>query len=451
MTTPTAENAIYEYTKQVALEAYIYGYAPVTQFNLMARDLAYRAPMNEMFYMSGASTPSDQIFSGPNADTVYATAWLDLTNTPVFIDTPDTKNQTLWFTIQLLDAYTNTITNIPGISKQRKPQKFIVIGPNVTTNDVKVNPNIARDVRIVYSPTNLVYLVSRTSIPNHDIDTAVSISQQIKIKPMYRNSVVLEIEPFSTDIFTTNLFYSALLKLMKYNPPPSENAPLTNLFKTIGLDPDVEFNAESLPENVQQALTDAAIIGYQQVIPFGYLYGTSIVSSNFWLGGTDMGIWKNDYLRRDFVAYGGSAGNVSIEQNYLTCVQDSTGALVNGANHNYKMHFNSDLSNYPETTNGFWSITLYVNSTLVPGFNLQLYDNAINRYSLATNNNDLVYNGDYSMDIFIQHDAPTDPNEYSNWLPCPAGPFRLIFRVYSATVDQVYTPNIPALVVNDPI
>jgi len=451
MTTPTPENAVYEYTLNVATLAYIYGYAPMSQYALMAQDLIDRAPMNTMYYSESPSSASSQIFSGANADCLYATAWLDLTNTPIILETPNTRNQEIWHTIQLLDMYTNTVKNLPGIDKKKKSKYYLIIGPNMDPTEYANHPNVSCDVKIIQVPTNITYLVARVSILYYDIDTSLQILRSIKIQQMYRDANVLSIDPLTPDIFTTPSFFASLVNLMNYNAPPAGEGTLINLFKSIGIDPATTFNISSLSTEAQNALVDAINIALPQIIPFGYLYGTGIVTSNYWTGGTKLGIYDFDYLRRDFIAFGGSASNVPVEQNYLTCIQDSTGSLLNGANHNYKMHFNSDGSQYPKMfTSGFWSITLYVNAAqLIYGFNLQFYDNIINRYSVGTNNGDLITNGDWSLDLFIQHEPPTDPLELANWLPCPAGPFRLIFRVYSGTVEQVYFPNIPAITIND--
>jgi hypothetical protein len=453
MTTPSPENADYEYSLQIATLAYIYGYAPVTQQVLMAQDLIDRAPMNTMYYSESPSSASNQIFSGSNVDTLYATAWLDLTNTPVLLETPDTKNKDLWYTVQLLDMYTNTIENVPGLDKKKKKHTYLIIGPNNTIEEMNAHPNVSYGIKIIQAPTNIVYLVSRVEIANHDIDSASQVLHEIKVKPLFRDAEVLNIDPYNFDIYTSIYFYGALMSLMNYNPPSANEAPLVNLFKSIGLDPAIPFDPETLSTETQQALDNAVPLALEQIVPYGYLYSNNLVLINNWLAGTEFGSYNFDYMRRDFVAFGGSAGNVPIEQYYLTTIQDGTNAYFDGSLHNYKIHFDADGSNYPKTNeNGFWSITLYVNNgELVYGFNLELYDNVDNKYALGTNNNDLIFNGDWSLDLFIQHTAPLSPEEQANWLPCPDGPFRLIFRTYSATVDEIYFPNIPAVIVNDPI
>lgn len=70
---------------------------------------------------------------------------------------------------------------------------------------------------------------------------------------------------------------------------------------------------------------------------------------------------------------------------------------------------------------GVWSISPYRENFYVK--------NAINRYGI-TSSMPLKYNGDGSLDIYVQAQSP-GPDRESNWLPCPPSlPFNLSIRVY---------------------
>lgn len=71
--------------------------------------------------------------------------------------------------------------------------------------------------------------------------------------------------------------------------------------------------------------------------------------------------------------------------------------------------------------NAFWSLTLYDPE----GY---FYDNALNRYAINSSNK-YVFNKDGSLDIYIQHAAPSEDKK-SNWLPAPTGDFNLLLRLY---------------------
>jgi hypothetical protein len=71
--------------------------------------------------------------------------------------------------------------------------------------------------------------------------------------------------------------------------------------------------------------------------------------------------------------------------------------------------------------NGFWSLTMYNTDYF-------FVDNPLNRYTLSPRN-ELKYNPDGSLDLYIQHDPP-DVDKEANWLPAPADRFVLMLRCY---------------------
>ena len=68
-----------------------------------------------------------------------------------------------------------------------------------------------------------------------------------------------------------------------------------------------------------------------------------------------------------------------------------------------------------------------------------LVGSSINRYSIGNRTAGLLKNSDGSMDILVQQRAPT---ETTNWLPSPAGKFRLTLRAYlpDALLSQGRSP-----------
>jgi hypothetical protein len=58
-------------------------------------------------------------------------------------------------------------------------------------------------------------------------------------------------------------------------------------------------------------------------------------------------------------------------------------------------------------------------------------NNPLNKYTVSPRNN-LQYNPDGSLDIYIQSQSPGKDKE-ANWLPAPAGDFKLMLRMYWPT------------------
>ena len=108
--------------------------------------------------------------------------------------------------------------------------------------------------------------------------------------------------------------------------------------------------------------------------------------------------------------------NVPQEAMYWTASKDGSGHGLSGA-HDYTLRF---AAGQLPPNNAFWSLTMGdAGNRFVP--------NPINRYSISDRSG-LVPNANGSVDIYIQHTAPT--GHESNWLPAPAGNFILWLRVY---------------------
>jgi hypothetical protein len=121
------------------------------------------------------------------------------------------------------------------------------------------------------------------------------------------------------------------------------------------------------------------------------------------------------------------AVNVVQEAAYWTTTSDSAGGKLNGQR-NYVLHF--PAGQLPPN-GAFWSLTM----TDVAGF---MESNPINRYSVGSQSG-LAPNADGSIDIYLQRTAPAGHD--ANWLPAPAGNFKLMLRAYlpgPAILDGAY-------------
>jgi hypothetical protein len=110
------------------------------------------------------------------------------------------------------------------------------------------------------------------------------------------------------------------------------------------------------------------------------------------------------------------ATNVAQEAAYWTTVVDGARRRLNGQ-HEYLLHF--PVGQLPPN-DAFWSLAM----TDVVGY---MVPNPIDRYSVGGRSG-LVPNADGSIDIYIQRTAPA--GHESNWLPAPAGKFKLMLRAY---------------------
>jgi len=127
-----------EQTKEIAVEAYIYGY-PLVTMEMTRRVMANvrepvgtRVPMGHRVRMRHYPTAEFRDVTAPNADTLYTTAWLDAGREPWILDLPDTQGR--YYLMPLLDGWTD-VFQVPGKrTTGTGPQKYAITGPNKESN-----------------------------------------------------------------------------------------------------------------------------------------------------------------------------------------------------------------------------------------------------------------------------------------------------------------------------
>jgi hypothetical protein len=143
---------------------------------------------------------------------------------------------------------------------------------------------------------------------------------------------------------------------------------------------------------------------------------TMTTTVNGWSTTSKCGQPGNGILLRAACARTLPAVNVAQEAAYWTTTVDGTGQTLRGQ-HDYVLHFPAGQLPPNEA---FWSLTM----TDVVGY---MVNNPIDRYSVGDRSG-LSPNADGSIDIYIQSTAPAEHE--SNWLPAPAGRFKLMLRAY---------------------
>lgn len=108
--------------------------------------------------------------------------------------------------------------------------------------------------------------------------------------------------------------------------------------------------------------------------------------------------------------------NVFEEAAYWTATTDAVRAHLNGAR-TYRLRF--PAGQLPPN-DAFWSLT----ATDTVGY---MVSSATGRSSVDSHSG-LVKNSDGSVDILLQRNQPSDPEQ--NWLPIPPGRFKLMLRAY---------------------
>lgn len=104
-------------TSAIAAKGYVYGFPAVLMMETMnaATTAPYPCnlggPVNWFFHKLDTPTPEFRAVVRPNVDTLYSSAFLDLSEGPVMLEVPEIKNR--FYLMAMLDVWTNNFAG-PG-------------------------------------------------------------------------------------------------------------------------------------------------------------------------------------------------------------------------------------------------------------------------------------------------------------------------------------------------
>src|SRR5512144_364265 len=155
----TAESAAEEKEMlETAMDAYVYAY-PLVTMEYTRRTLTNtekpegtKAPMGQFVRLREYPNASFRDVTAPNADTLYTTAWFDVSKEPWVISLPDMKGRYALF--PMLSGWTD-VFQVPGKrTTGTGPQKYAITGPGWSGT-------LPSGVTEYKSPTGMVWLLGR--------------------------------------------------------------------------------------------------------------------------------------------------------------------------------------------------------------------------------------------------------------------------------------------------
>ncbi len=383
-----------------------------------AKKFAPAAPINQIGHNKTLATADDIMPYTPNNDTVYSGAVLELADEPMILSAPDIADR--YWSVEVADCYTNNLFYIGTRATHGKGGSHAFVGPNwqdslpkgVIEHRVPTN-SVMFAIRIGVVPGDVADLKDVNALQEKFTITSLSNWNDPQ-KTGHADIPKLAARPnYSGDL----AFFQTLADLLIENPPPKDQEAAVVLLRRGGILVGRPMDTRVLDGPTHKGLSRAAVDG-PQIMKWKVKYrGTPYPTRwNNLMPGT----YGFDYFDRAAGALEGLFVHDREEAEYFSTYEDGDAHLLDGKN-KYVLHFGKEEL-APTLTNGFWSITMY-------GTNFQLVKNPINRFSVGDRTKGIVYNGDGSLDIFIQHEAPKGKG--SNWLPCPpSGVFRLNYRIY---------------------
>ena len=417
-----------EEVQRIATQSYLYTYPMVLMdvtrrqmTNSEAGKIPGRGPMMQFTHLRTFPKAGAKEVVRPNFDTLYSLAWIDVSKEPVILSVPEVKDR--FYMLPMLDMWTDVFAVIGTYGTGTQAGEYALALPDW-------QGKLPKGVKRIDVPTSTFWILGRTQTNGpKDYKYIHSIQNGYKITPLSSYGKAYK-PPFkkdpSVDETTPPLiqigkmdgktYFDYAMALMKKYPPHITDMVMVSRMQRIGLDPE-SYDYDRLPNNVKQALAHAAKTGYSEMkkyIPrLGY-------NANGWQISTkSMGVYGNDYLQRATINLIGLGANPYDQAIYPLNTADRNGNIPQGG-HKYVIHFEKD--DIPPVE-AFWSITMYDEE----GFQVA---NTLNRFAIG-DRDELKFNKDGSLDIYIQHESPGKDKE-SNWLPSPAkGKLGITMRLYA--------------------
>jgi hypothetical protein len=419
----------------IGVEAYLYFYPLVTmeltrrQLTNVAKPEGIHAPMNAFANIPAFPTADMKAVVRPNFDTLYSSAWLDLTPEPMIVSVPDTNGR--YYLLPMLDMWTDVFASPGWRTTGTEAGDFAILPPgfggSLPAGLVRIN-----------APTPYVWIIGRTKTDGPpDYEAVRAIQAGLKITPLSQwgkaaqapvgrvdPAIDMETPPkVAVDTMPAGKFFALAAEILKLQPPHITDQPILARMRRIGIeagksfdidkvDPAIKSALESAPEDAQKLMT--------------WKFNSLARVANGWSMNTDtMGVYGNYYLKRAIIAQGGLGANLPEDAIYPLNLADDTGKPLDGANA-YLLRFEKDAA---PPVGAFWSVTLYDDQ----GYQAA---NSIDRFALSSWM-PFKLGPDGSLDLYVQNESP-GADKRTNWLPAPKGPFNLTMRLY-APKDEALT------------
>jgi hypothetical protein len=418
----------------IGVQAYLYFYSLVTmdltrkQLTNVVKPEGIYGPTNTFANILEYPTAEMKVVVRPNFDTLYSSAWLDLTKEPVIVSVPDTHGR--YYLLPMLDMWTDVFASPGWRTSGTQAGDYAVTPPGWTGS-------LPAGVVRIDAPTPYVWIIGRTKTDGPSDYAAVNkLQAELKITPLSNwgkaaMPAVGTVDPgidmktppkITVDTMPAAKFFATAAEILKVQPPHVTDQPILALMQRIGFEPGKSFDIDKVDPAIKAGLETAP----EDALKLMAWKSASLARVvNGWSMNTDtMGVYGNYYLKRAIITQLGLGANLPEDAIYPINLADETGKPLDGGS-DYVLHFDKGAT---PPVNAFWSITLYD----AQGYQVA---NSLNRFAVS-NWMPFKTNPDGSLDLYFKNASPGADKE-ANWLPAPKGPFNLTMRLYAPKSDAL--------------
>ncbi len=387
-----------------------------------------RQRLNRFRHLPELADHRARLVTTPNHDTLYSSAWLDLSLEPLFLTVPTVGD--LYYSYAFLDLFTNNFAYVSHRLYGGRPPPHAIVGP-------AWNGDAPSEVKLIRAPTNSVWLIGRLLLDAPEELDRVRILQArvlletpdmrnerriLESRELMRHRTIAPPEPVADwpapirddpfDLFKVGA------RALGESPLAERDRALFETFAPLKLRPGRKFDVRAFNETERHALQAGIEQGYAEIR--AGRPGKAIEGWTY--GERHLGNFGDDYLYRATTALAGLGALEPAEAVYMTCNTDVSGRPLSGANR-YQLTFAAD--GLP-SAHAFWSLAMY---EVTPEGRAFFVDNPIGRYTIGDRTGGLQKAADGSLTLYLQRERP-EGERLANWLPAPAGPIRLVLRAY---------------------
>jgi hypothetical protein len=389
------------------------------------------APINRLGHQRQLSTPELRVGVAPNVDTLYSVAWIDLDAGPRVLTLPDMDER--YYSVQV--ALSDTAS---PWAFGRRTHGGRLPPVTVTRGPLKLQESVD-GVRLSAPHRHLMLCVRTLVEPGDPLDLGrvTMLQDAMRLEPAEGARPLASADDTSRDIALASVdraaeigdataFARAVAAVIEDSAPASVPEQVRADLATCGLD-----GGRAAPANVAR-IADGLAVGLTRIEAHVRVMGEVVDGWAVNRRGPDFG---DDLLLRAAVAFSQIFINPVAEAIYPVCEVDETGLPLDAATNDYELVFGAGQL---PPVDSFWSLTMYHAAGL-------LVANDAGRYAIGDRTPGLVRGAGGSVTVRVSRSRPTSAE--ANWLPAPAGPFRLMLRLYGPW-DDAWTPP-PVRVVGD--
>ena len=241
----------------LAVEAYVYFYPLVmmdttrrVSTNAPAGVKPGLGPMNAFHHFLEFPAANFRTVVRPNFDTLYSSAWLDLTREPVIVSAPDTEGR--YYLLPMMDMWTDVFAAPGKRTSGTGAAHFAVVPPGW-------KGDLPEGVQRIDSPTPYVWIIGRTQTNGpKDYNAVHEVQKGYKITPLSLWGKEVPAPPYVPDPtvdmkgdplsqvngMSAAKFFAAAAEILKANPPHATDWSTISRLRRLGIEPGKSFDLD---------------------------------------------------------------------------------------------------------------------------------------------------------------------------------------------------------------